>query len=201
MDEEQEGAPAARRYLGTETDVINKYSNSIHGKGLTQSGLVVTATCTDCHTAHQELPASDPDSTVHEGNIAATCGTCHPGAGASFAIGAVHVLPGKKAESHPSVYWARIVYLWLIGLTIGFTARLVFGSFELAGEAIGLQMGLSFAGFFDPQSGQANAVGRFVGTIALLAFVAVNGPLAVIATVIQSLDVFPPGDASFAFLA
>jgi len=106
--------------------------------------------------------------------------------------------PTVLAEAPGLVLVAREV---LIGLTIGFTARLVFASFELAGEAIGLQMGLSFAGFFDPQSGQANAVGRFVGTLALLAFVAVNGPLAVIATVIQSLDVFPPGDASFAFLA
>ncbi|MFO0980252.1 MAG: cytochrome c3 family protein [Planctomycetota bacterium] len=75
----QDGAPAARRYQGNETDIINKYSNSIHGKGLMQSGLSVTAVCTDCHTANRELPASDPDSTVHEGNIAATCGRCHDG--------------------------------------------------------------------------------------------------------------------------
>jgi flagellar biosynthetic protein FliR len=88
----------------------------------------------------------------------------------------------------------------LIGLTIGFVARLLFASFEVAGEAVGLQMGLSYAGFFDPQSGQANAVGRFVNTVALLAFVAVNGPLAVIASVVQSFQVFPAGDPSFAFL-
>ncbi len=88
----------------------------------------------------------------------------------------------------------------LIGLTIGFVARLLFTSFEIAGEAIGLQMGLSFAGFFDPQSGSSNAVGRFVSTIALLAFVAINGPLAVIATVVQSFTLFPPGDPSFQFL-
>jgi flagellar biosynthetic protein FliR len=89
----------------------------------------------------------------------------------------------------------------LIGLTIGFVARLLFASFEVAGEAVGLQMGLSYAGFFDPQSGQSNAVGRFVNTVALLAFVAVNGPLAVIASVVQSFQVFPAGDPSFAFLA
>ncbi len=88
----------------------------------------------------------------------------------------------------------------LIGLTIGFIARLLFTSFEVAGEAIGLQMGLSFAGFFDPQSGSSNAVGRFVNTIALLAFVAMNGPLAVVATLIQSFTVFPPGEPSFEFL-
>jgi flagellar biosynthetic protein FliR len=88
----------------------------------------------------------------------------------------------------------------LIGVTIGFVARLLFASFEVAGEAIGLQMGLSFAGFFDPQSGTANAVGRFVNTIALLAFVAINGPLAIIATVSQSFVLFPPGEFSFGFL-
>ena len=75
----EEGGAAARRYLGSETHIIEKYSNSIHGKGLIESGLVVTAVCTDCHTAHKELPASDPDSTVHAGNIAATCGNCHDG--------------------------------------------------------------------------------------------------------------------------
>jgi hypothetical protein len=52
-------------------------------------------------------------------------------------------------------------------------------------------MGLSFAGFFDPQQGQANAVGRFVNTIAMLAFVALNGPLAVFATVVESFSMYP----------
>jgi cytochrome b subunit of formate dehydrogenase len=75
----REGAPAARRYLGTETHVIEKYNESIHGKGLLHSGLVVTAVCTDCHTSHKELPASDPESTVHEGSIPKTCGKCHDG--------------------------------------------------------------------------------------------------------------------------
>lgn len=88
----------------------------------------------------------------------------------------------------------------LIGATIGFTARLLFASFEMAGELIGLQMGLSFAGFFDPQSGAANAVGRFVNNTAMLAFIAVNGPLALIATVVQSMTVFPVGEPTFAFL-
>ncbi len=88
----------------------------------------------------------------------------------------------------------------LIGLTIGFAARLLFAGFEIAGETMGLQMGLSFAGFFDPQAGQANAVGRFVNTIAMLSFVAVNGPLALVATVIESFNTFPAGVASFAFV-
>jgi cytochrome b subunit of formate dehydrogenase len=75
----RDGASAARRYLGPEDHIIEHYSMSIHGKGLTESGLTVTAVCTDCHTAHRELPAADPDSSVHEEQIASTCGRCHDG--------------------------------------------------------------------------------------------------------------------------
>lgn len=52
---------------------------SIHGKGLLESGLMVTATCVDCHTSHRELPAADPMSSVNRHNIANTCATCHLG--------------------------------------------------------------------------------------------------------------------------
>ncbi len=75
----REGEPAAVRYTGKEHDIIHNYVESIHGKGLLKSGLTVTATCTDCHTAHRELPHSDPTSSVNRKNIAATCGRCHYG--------------------------------------------------------------------------------------------------------------------------
>ncbi len=75
----REGSKAAVAYTGKEHEIIKHYKMSIHGKGLLQSGLMVTATCVDCHTAHRELPASDPASTVHEDNIAETCAQCHLG--------------------------------------------------------------------------------------------------------------------------
>jgi len=37
------------------------------------------ATCVDCHTAHGELPKSDPASTVNPARVAETCATCHRG--------------------------------------------------------------------------------------------------------------------------
>ena len=43
----------------------------------------------------------------------------------------------------------------LIGLALGFAVRIVFAAVEFAGELIGLQMGLNFAGFFDPMTGGA----------------------------------------------
>ena len=55
------------------------YIESIHGKGLMKSGLTVTATCTDCHTAHHELPHTDEASSINPKHIAATCGNCHHG--------------------------------------------------------------------------------------------------------------------------
>jgi len=73
------GGKAAIRYKGELTDIVDNYSMSIHGKGLLQSGLVVTAMCTDCHTPHHVLPASDSTSSVNRANIPETCAECHHG--------------------------------------------------------------------------------------------------------------------------
>jgi len=73
------GKKAALRYNGTQQNVVEHYRESIHGTGLIQAGLTVTANCADCHTAHHELPASDPRSSVNPANVATTCGQCHKG--------------------------------------------------------------------------------------------------------------------------
>ena len=75
----REGQKAAVRYAGSQHEIIEHYTESIHGKGLTKSGLTVTAMCTNCHTAHGVLPASDPASSVNPRNIPNTCGNCHHG--------------------------------------------------------------------------------------------------------------------------
>lgn len=79
-----------------------------------------------------------------------------------------------------------------VGLAIGFAVRLVFASVELAGEVVGLQMGLNFAAFFDPTTNaQSSAVSRFFGHMAVLLFVVVNGHLMVLMAVIRSFEAFP----------
>ncbi len=75
----KEGNKAAIRYKGEEHNILSNYVESIHGKGLLESGLVVTAMCTDCHTAHHELPGKDPESSVNPANIPNTCAKCHNG--------------------------------------------------------------------------------------------------------------------------
>ena len=79
-----------------------------------------------------------------------------------------------------------------VGLAIGFSVRLVFAAVELAGEIIGLQMGLNFASFFDPASNaQVSAVARFFGNTSMLLFVVINGHLMVLMAVVKSFDSFP----------
>lgn len=83
----------------------------------------------------------------------------------------------------------------LIGFAIGFVARVILAAVEVAGETIGLQMGLSFAGFFDPDSGQLNAVSRLLNTLSLAAFVAINGPVLLVLAAVKSFSVIPPATA------
>ena len=83
------GSKAALRYQGKQDHIVENYKDSIHGKGLLQSGLTVTADCVDCHTAHHVLPAKDPRSSVNRVKIAATCSQCHRGIFEQF-VGSIH---------------------------------------------------------------------------------------------------------------
>ena len=79
-----------------------------------------------------------------------------------------------------------------IGLTMGFARRLVFSAIDLAGTMISNQMGLGFATAYDPQSAAQTAViSEFLGMLALLIFLAINGHLMVIATLGESFALLP----------
>jgi flagellar biosynthetic protein FliR len=94
-----------------------------------------------------------------------------------------------------------VVQQLLIGLSLGFAVRIVFATVEFAGEVAGLQMGMNFAGFFDPLTAtQTTAVSRFFGTLVAFLFIVLNGHLMVIEAVVQSLHAFPVGPEPFAFL-
>ena len=73
----REGAPVSRSYNITEHNIIENYSQGIHGRGLFNAGLTVTATCNDCHGNHLVLPHTNLNSTISQKNIASTCMKCH----------------------------------------------------------------------------------------------------------------------------
>lgn len=73
----KEGSAVARIYNIDEHNIVENYSMGIHGKGLFQSGLLVTATCNDCHNSHLILPHESPNSSINPARIARTCMKCH----------------------------------------------------------------------------------------------------------------------------
>ena len=72
---------------GIPSDVTKAFADSIHGKALSKSGLVVAPTCSDCHGAHDILKPGDPDSRVARPHVPATCGRCHEGIARQFGAG------------------------------------------------------------------------------------------------------------------
>jgi len=97
----RENEKAAILYKGTEHNITTNYTESIHGKELLE-GLVVAATCTSCHTAHKQLPAADPASSVNRNNIAVTCSACHKGVYEKY-IKSVHAITrAKNSEKLPA---------------------------------------------------------------------------------------------------
>jgi flagellar biosynthetic protein FliR len=94
----------------------------------------------------------------------------------------------------PSSWTGLAVFIQqgLIGIALGFTMRIVFAGIDLAGELIGLQMGLGFAVFYDPQyAGQSPIMAELVGLLALLFFLALNGHLMMLALLAESFAVLP----------
>ena len=119
-----------------------------------------------------------------------------------IALAAQAALPAMPAVALDSAAGALVVVQQLvIGVALGFAARIVFAAVELAGEIVGLQMGLNFAGFFDPSSGaQGTAASRFFGVSVSWLFIVINGHLLLIAAIVQSFHAFPVGPEPFAFL-
>ena len=89
----------------------------------------------------------------------------------------------------PAVAPGSLPGLWilgqqmLIGIGMGFAARIVFAAVDLAGEFIGAQMGLGFATAYDPlSSSQTPVIGEFMGLVSFLLFLSLNGHLMYVAT-------------------
>jgi cytochrome b subunit of formate dehydrogenase len=76
------------------------YTNTVHGRGLYQSGLKVTAVCADCHRAHDMYYAADRRSSLHPSNVATTCSKCHE-ALAGRLENSVHGVGGGLLASDP----------------------------------------------------------------------------------------------------
>jgi cytochrome b subunit of formate dehydrogenase len=69
----------AKEYRLGQVKAAGRYLDSIHGRALTQMGLIVAPTCNDCHGVHDIKRSVDKDSHTNHANIAKSCGACHLG--------------------------------------------------------------------------------------------------------------------------
>ncbi|NML24894.1 flagellar biosynthetic protein FliR [Zoogloea dura] len=113
------------------------------------------------------------------------------------AIGVIPTLPPVPAI--PLDSWPGILQLLeqtLIGIAMGLSMRVVFAALDLMGELISLQMGLSFATFFDPVAGgQTAVVAEFLTLLATLIFLSLNGHLLMVDTLHRSFEWLPVTDS------
>jgi DnaJ-class molecular chaperone len=69
----------AKRHRIPLANAYQLYMDSIHGRALTKSGLLVAANCVSCHGSHKIKPKEDPESRIYRTTIPSTCGHCHAG--------------------------------------------------------------------------------------------------------------------------
>ncbi len=86
----------------------------------------------------------------------------------------------------------------LTGLILSLFLRMIFAGLQIAGQMVGVQMGLSVANIMDPQTGvQSVIVSQFAYMIALLLFLVANGHHAILKILFESFEILPPGKLIF----
>ncbi len=101
-------------------DDADTYYGTYHGKA-TRLASGVSASCSDCHSAHAVLPADSARSTLHADNLVGTCGACHEAARPAFVRYDSHPDP-MDPERNAALYWSFIFMNTILAGTL-----LVFG--------------------------------------------------------------------------
>lgn len=107
---------------GLDTTPVESYMKDFHG--LTQRGTMgASATCADCHDAHNSLPSSHEESRMYISNRGATCGRCHGKVSPSFAMSFSH----KKALEYPGKRLEAIIrFLYIAIITVSVAGMLAY---------------------------------------------------------------------------
>ena len=103
-------------------------------------------------------------------------------------------LPAAEVPPSFGLFLVRLVLEMLYGLLLTLGVRVVFQGIALAGEMMGLQMGLALATLFDPLSRESSsALGTLATWLAAMTFFGVGLHLEVIEVVGRSFVASPPG--------
>jgi len=85
----------------------------------------------------------------------------------------------------------------LLGLALGYSARLLFSAVEMAGYFVDSQMGFGFVNLINPFSEQqASILSAFQYQLAITVYLLANGHLALLGSLADSFRALPPGTAA-----
>lgn len=106
------------------------------------------------------------------------------------------VAPTLGAMPQTTVFSAQGIWIlvnqFLIGVALGFTMQVIFAVVYAAGDIMGLGMGLGFASFYDPQQqASTSALSSWLNLFAMLAFLAFDGHLQMIAALVETFRSVP----------
>jgi len=89
---------------------------------------------------------------------------------------------------------AQLFQQILVGVGLGFSAVIFFQVFIVAGQFIGMQMGLGFAAMVDPGNGVSVTVwSQFFLMLVTLSFLVLNGHLILLEVFVTGFKMFPSG--------
>ena len=108
---------------------------------------------------------------------------------AVFELGTTQVINYSALE-----FIAAMLQGFVIGIVIGFITTLFLSVFQLGGEVMDMQMGLSMASMYDPATrANISVTGNLLTSMYVLIFFISNAHLALFTVVIQSFQVIPLG--------
>lgn len=104
--------------------------------------------------------------------------------------------PAALAQSTaiPEITPVTMLGEMVVGITLGMGAALLVGAASIAGDLMGIQIGLSGASVFDPVNNTSdNVLGQFASLFAITLLLAVDAHLVMIDAVARSVHVIPLG--------
>ena len=106
----------------------------------------------------------------------------------------ITIQPGIEPGSAMGLF--ILVEQVLAGIALGFTMRLIFAAVEMAGELAGMQMGLGFATFYDPQNAaHTPIVAQFMSLFTSLILLELDGHLQLLTALSGTFHTFPVASA------
>lgn len=120
----------------------------------------------------------------------------------SFIVLPLQREPATEAPTNLLVFAAILGSEVLVGLALGVAAMLAVQAMEMGASLVGVQLGFGLGEVFDPLTGaQSNVIEQFYRLLVTLVFFAVNGHHLVIAGLVRSFEVVPPGTADLTLIA